>query len=78
MDERTALLHEMLDAMLERRPVWVRSMLGGWFATTVIEIRSSGTVAVHGKPPGARTGVVISREPGQIRLTNPLNNEETP
>lgn len=62
-DERAALLHQLLDVMLVGGEVSY-SRFGEQTPTIIVEIRRSGTVAVR----GSRPGLVLSFEPGQLRI----------
>ena len=69
ISERRSQLHALLDALLDRAPVWIWLKSDArWHKSTLVEIRSSGTTVVRGKSPGHVYGV----EPGEVRLTDPL------
>lgn len=66
-DEREERVHAIVSVMLRRESVWVWSKLGYWVETKVLEVRSSGTVAVVGG-----VGAVWSYEPGEVHLVRPV------
>jgi hypothetical protein len=70
-DPRTEELVRVFRHMIAGKDVWVWSKLGHWIRTRILEIRGTGTVIVCGLNPG----VVLSFEPGQIRLEAPPEGE---